>query len=118
MALQREAIENRLEGLKQDDRRMMFDSKLRAFRLDSKSAVLNGDRPSKLLRKTEPESSIEHMVALLEELSRRIDRLERKDRAITEKLRQRSHRDHIRRTVVGVVGLGLATALVILLAIR
>jgi hypothetical protein len=47
MALQTDAIENRLEGLKQDDRRMMFDSKIRAFRLDSKTPALTGSRPRK-----------------------------------------------------------------------
>ena len=35
MALHNAAIENRLEGLKQDSRRMMFDSKIREFRLDA-----------------------------------------------------------------------------------
>jgi hypothetical protein len=100
MALQTDAIENRLEGLKQDDRRMMFDSKIRAFRLDSKTPALTGSRASKAVRgKTDPQLPIEQMISLLEELSRRIDGLERKDRALSEEIRRRARQDRRRRSI-------------------
>jgi hypothetical protein len=106
MALQTDAIENRLEGLKQDDRRMMFDSKIRAFRLDSKGHVPNGNRASKMARdKAEPSLPIEQIISLLEELSRRIDGLERKDRALGDEIRRRARQDQRRRSMIMAVGL-------------
>ena len=100
MALQVEAIESRLEGLKQDDRRMMFDSQIRAFRMDTKAPGMSENRASKLARKAEPEYPVERMISLLEELSRRIDGLEKKDRAIADDIRQRARKDQRRRQVV------------------
>jgi hypothetical protein len=100
MALQTDAIESRLEGLKQDDRRMMFDSKIRAFRLDSKAPALAGSRATKAARgKPDPQLPVEQMISLLEELSRRIDGLERKDRALGEEIRRRARQDHRRRSI-------------------
>jgi hypothetical protein len=105
MALQTDAIESRLEGLKQDDRRMMFDSKLRAFRLDSKTAAVSGSRASKSSRgRTDPPYPVDQVISLLEELSRRIDGLERKDRALADEIRKRARQDQKRRSVIAAVG--------------
>jgi hypothetical protein len=99
MALQSEAIDNRLEELEQDDRRVTFGSKLRAFRLDGRAKVLSGTRTSRMSRKHEGEYPIDQMVALLEDLSRRIDGLEKKDRALGDEIRLRAHQDRQRRSV-------------------
>ena len=113
MALQVEAIESRLEGLKQDDRRMMFDSQLRAFRMDGKAQGMAGNRTSKLAGKSEPAYPVERMISLLEELSRRIDGLEKKDRALADEIRQRARKDHYRRTIIGGCGLAVGTFLIV-----
>jgi hypothetical protein len=106
MGQQADAIENRLEGLKQDDRRMMFDSKIRAFRLDSKGPVLSGSRAAKVVRGQGDSSvPIEPILSLLEELSRRIDGLERKDRALGGEIRRRARQDDRRRSIIVVGGL-------------
>jgi hypothetical protein len=108
MALQAEAIESRLEGLKQDDRRITFDSKLRAFQHDSKAPLLPGNPASKMMRKSAADYPVDQMISLLEELSRRIDGLERKDRALAEEIRHRARRDQVRRSVVTAGGLAFA----------
>jgi hypothetical protein len=108
MALQSDAIETRLEGLKQDDRRLMFDSKLRAFRMDSKTPSIAGNRASRLTRNSEGSYQVDQMIALLEELSRRIDGLEKKDRALAEEIRHQARQEQRRRS--------LASAAVVLFA--
>ncbi len=111
MALQTDAIESRLEGLKQDDRRMMFDSKLRAFRLDSKAPVLSGSRAAKPGRsRTDPQYPVEQIISLIEELSRRIDGLERKDRALSDEIRKRARQDKRQRAIVSATGLVFGSA--------
>ena len=112
MALQTEAIDNRLEGLKQDDRRMIFDSKLRAFQMDSKAPLLAGNRAAKLSRKAEPEYPVDQMVALLEELSRRIDGLEKKDRSLADEIRRRARQDRRWRSILTACGLAGSAFLV------
>jgi hypothetical protein len=92
---------------------MMFDSQLRAFRRDNKSPVPGGNRASKLARKAEPEYPTEQVILLLEELSRRIDGLERKDRALADEMRQRARKDHYRRTIIGGCGLAVGTFLIV-----
>lgn len=106
MGLQTDAIETRLEGLKQEDRRMMFDSKLRAFRLDSKAQAMTGSRAGKSPRSRveTPAYPVEQVIALLEELSRRIDGLERKDRALADEIRKQARKDHRRRSIVAIGG--------------
>ncbi len=112
MALQTDAIESRLEGLKQDDRRMMFDSKLRAFRLDSKAPAVTGSRNSKPARgRTDPQYPVEQVISLLEELSRRIDGLERKDRALGDEIRKRDRQDRRRRSILATCGGLVGTAI-------
>jgi hypothetical protein len=105
MALQTDAIESRLEGLKQDDRRMMFDSKLRAFRLDSKAQAVGGSRAAKMPRnRTDPQYPVEQIISLLEDLSRRIDGLERKDRALADEIRRKARQDRNLRSILVVTG--------------
>ncbi len=84
---------------------MMFDSHLRAFRRDSRAPALARNRNSKLPRKAEVESPVEQMVVLLEELSRRIDGLEKKDRALQDEMRQRARKDNRRRSLVTIGGM-------------
>jgi hypothetical protein len=112
MALQSDAIKDRLEALKLDDRRVMFDSKLRAFQ-DSKPPELAGDRVSKLTWKTEQENPLNQVVSLLEDLSRRIDGLEKKDRALADEIRQRGRRDQRRRSYFYAGGLAASGFLVL-----
>jgi hypothetical protein len=87
MALQSDAIQSRLEGLKLDDRRMYCDSKLRAFRIDSQPPPMAENRASKPARKAEPDFPVDQVISLLEELSRRIDGLEKKNRQIGDEIR-------------------------------
>jgi hypothetical protein len=107
MALESDAIESRLEGLRQDDRRSAFDSKIRAFRFDSEPPRTAGDRVHKPNPKVVAEEAIDRMVSLLEDLSRRIDGLERKDRALADEIRRRARHDRRRRAVWMVGGLAL-----------
>jgi hypothetical protein len=100
MDLQSESIDCRLEGLKQDDQRMMFDSQLRAFRRDGESLIPRGHRALKPVRSSEEEYPVDQVVALLEELSRRIDGLEKKDRALADEIRRRARIDQCRRRIV------------------
>jgi hypothetical protein len=101
MGEQIDAIEDRLEGLKQDDRRMMFDSTIRAVRLDSKEEVLSTSQAAKVVRaKAASSLPIEPIISLLEELSRRIDGLERKDLALSGEIRRRARQDYRRRSIV------------------
>ncbi len=108
MALQSDAIESRLEGLKLDDRRMMFDSKLRAFRIESKPPTTSGDRATDPPRRLESEKPDERVIALLEELSVRIDGLEKKNRHLGDELRQRTRQERRWRSAVATVVLAAA----------
>ena len=79
MALQTEAIEDRLEGLKLDDRRNIFDSQIRAIRTDSQAAAASGGRRPKPAKPAEPEPPIGSGDRLCSKSSpRRIDGLEKK----------------------------------------
>lgn len=112
MALHSEAIESRLESLKLDNRRIRFDSKLQAFRRDSKATTLSDSQPTKQqAKRPEADSSIENMITLLEALSQRIDGLERKDRALVEEMRLRARRDQIRRRLVAGFGMAFGAVL-------
>jgi hypothetical protein len=113
MALQSNAIESRLEGLRLDERRTMFDSKLRAFRLDSKSQAMAGHRTSKTARKLELDRPIDQVITLMEELSSRIDGLEKKYKDLGDEIRFRGRRDRRWRSMslaVGVIAAGLLLA--------
>ena len=111
MALQSDAIENRLQGLRQEDRRPLYDSKLRDFRLDGKSLGLTGNRASKVLRKDDDEIPTELIVSLLEDIVRRIDGLEKTDRAFNKEVRRRAHWDSLWRILVTVSTIILGSAL-------
>jgi hypothetical protein len=100
MDLENESIDCRLEGLKQDDRRMMFDSQLRAFRGDNKPHIRGGNRALKPVSMSEQEYPVDQVVSMLEELSRRIDDLEKKDRALADEIRRRARIDQCRRRIV------------------
>jgi hypothetical protein len=100
MDLENESIDCRLEELKQDDRRMMFDSQLRAFREDNQPRIRPGNRASKPSRTSQDEYPVDQVVSLLEELSRRIDGLEKKDRALADEIRRRARIDQCRRRIV------------------
>ena len=67
----------------------------------------------KLARKAEPEYPIEQVISLLEELSRRIDGLEKKDRALADEIRRRARKDHHRRTIIGGCGFAVGTFLIV-----
>lgn len=108
MALQSDAIASRLEGLKVDDRRKVFDSQIRAIRMDSKITPELGARAVKPPAKPSSEETIDQVVLLLEELSRRIDGLEKKDRALADEIRQRAKADRKRRSIT--MGGGAAVA--------
>jgi hypothetical protein len=112
MALQSDAIQNRLDGLKQDDRRSTFDSQLRSIRQDSQSRATVEDRGSKMARRPEAESSVDQMIGLLEELSRRIDGLEKKNRSLSEEIRHRARRDRRWRSITLAGGLAVSGLLV------
>src|SRR5258707_1372635 len=114
MGLQTEAIDNRLEGLEQADRRVTFDTKLRAFRLDDKEDAISGNRTAKAARMTEGQYPVDQVVALIEALSRMIDGLEKKDRALGEEIRLRARQDRRRRSAVlavEIIGVSIFIAL-------
>jgi hypothetical protein len=113
MALQAEAIESRLEGLKLEDRRKAFDSQIRAIRMDSNPPQVAGNCNSKATRKAEPEAQLGQVISLLEELSRRIDGLEKKDRGLADEIRKRARQDRRRRSVYYVGGLAVSGLLVV-----
>ncbi len=100
MALRGDSIESRLEELMQDERRTTFDNQLRAFRRDDKGLALDGSRVSRQARRHDGESPVDQMVALIEELSRRIEGLEMKDRALADEMRQRARNDQRSRKLV------------------
>jgi hypothetical protein len=111
MGLQSEAIESRLEGLKLDDRRMMFDSKLRAFRRESKSQATAANLASKPDGLDEPGQSMGQVILLLEDLSRRIEGLEKKNRGLGEEIRHRGREDRRWRSVSLAGGLAISAFL-------
>lgn len=113
MSLELDAIESRLEGLRQDDRRSAFDSKIRAFRIESEAPRTAGDRVLKPIFKVAANEYIDRMVSILEDLSRRIDGLERNDRVLADEIRRRAKQDLRRRVIYSVSGLA-STALVAL----
>ena len=113
MSLELDAIESRLEELRQDDRRSACDSKIRAFRSRSEAPRTAGDRVLKPMPKVVVDDAIERMVSILEDLARRIDALERKDRDLADEIRRRGKQDR-RRRVMYLVG-GLATTAVAVL---
>jgi hypothetical protein len=94
MALQSDAIESRLEGLKFDDRRTMYDSKLRTGRRESKSHIPPNHLSPQAARIVEPDQPIEQVLLMLDELSRRIEGLERKNQSLGHEIRHRRRQDN------------------------
>ena len=115
MALQSQAIDSRLEGLKLDDRRIMFDSQLRAVRMDNKPQAANSAPTglSNVAKKPELDQPIDRVITLLEDLALRLDGLEKKHRHLNDEIRQRSQRDRRWRSVFVVGGLSVAGLLVV-----
>jgi len=110
MALKSEAIGSRLEDLTLDDRRMMFDSQLRAFRMDSQPPVspVAGNRVANGVRPPEAEPAVDRVITLLEELSRRIEGIEKKHRHLSDEIRQRTRKDRQRRSICAIGGVAIA----------
>lgn len=107
MALQVDPIEDRIEGLKSDELRMMFDSKVRAFRRQQEAPKVVEGRSTKPGRRTEDGHQIDQVVSLLEELARRLDGIDRKARSLAEENRKREHRDRSRRAIATAIGLAI-----------
>ena len=66
-----------------------------------------------MVRKPEQENPLTQVVSLLEELSRRIDGLEKKDRSIADDIRHRARRDQRRRWNFYAGGLVVSAILVV-----
>jgi hypothetical protein len=93
MALQSDAIESRLEGLRLDGRRAMYDSKLRTSRRDGNSHIPANHLAPSPARNVEPDEPIDQVLVMLEELSRRIDGLEKNNRNLGHEIRHRGRQD-------------------------
>lgn len=112
MALQSDAIESRLEELKLDDRRMLYDTKLRAFRREGKSQSTAGAHAAKkVTAEPEPGQPIDQVILMLEDLSRRIDGLEQKNRNLGHEIRHRGRQDRRWRSVSLASGLAFSVFL-------
>ena len=108
MGLQKDAIDSRLEGLKLDDHRSSYDDKLRAVRREGKPPA--GASPT-VVGGDEPIEPIERAILLLEDLTRRIDNLEKKNRNLGDELRHRGREDRMWQKVSLAIGLVVAVML-------
>jgi hypothetical protein len=105
MARQSEAIEDRLERLKHEDHRSLFDSRLKSFRYDRPAQPPTSHADTRRPRVANPDDQLGVIVSLLEELSARIDGLERKGRTLTDEIRARNRRDQKLRVMAYTIGL-------------
>ncbi len=111
MALQNDAIENRLQGLRQEDRRPLCDRMLRPFRLDGKSHTRPIGQGSRSQKKECDEFTPELIVSLLEDIARRIDGLEKADRDFNREIRRRARWDSVWRILVTVASFSVGAVL-------
>src|SRR4051794_2789179 len=95
MARQNDHFEDRLERLGSGEHRAQFDSKVRSLITDRVATILP--------RKTESDEQMARLLSLMEDLAKRMDLLDRKNRNIAEELRDRERRDRRWRLAVGVV---------------
>ncbi len=109
MALQSDAIQSRLEGLRLEDRRSMYDSQIfvrPARRASRRRRPVSSPRSRTAC--VGPDQPIEQVILMLDELSRRIEGLEKKNRNLGEEIRHRGRDDRRWRSII--VGGGLALA--------
>jgi uncharacterized membrane protein YgaE (UPF0421/DUF939 family) len=104
MARQNDQFEDRLERLGSGEHRAQFDSKIRSLITDGAATIVP--------RKPESEEQVARLLSLMEDLAKRMDLLDRKNRNIAEENRVRDRRDRRRRLSIGVVA-----AVLMLLAI-
>jgi len=102
MARQTDHFEDRLARLGSGDHRAQFDSKVRSLITDSVAAIVP--------RKPDSDEQIGRLLSLMEDLAKRMDVLDRKNRNLAEELRVRERRERRRRLSIGLV----AAALVVL----
>jgi hypothetical protein len=95
MARQYDHFEDRLERLGSGEHRAQFDSKVRALITDRVATIVP--------RKTESDEQMARLLSLMEDLAKRMDVLDRKNRNIAEELRVRDRRDRRRRLAIGLV---------------
>ncbi len=104
MALQSDAIESRLLGLRQEDRRPLTESKMWR-RHEGNPPALPPDRAPRPPGRDGDEISTERIVSLLEDIMRRIDGLENAERASKKEVRRQARRDSIWRIFVTASGI-------------
>ena len=101
MVRQNDNFEDRLHRLGSGDHRAQFDSKVRALIDDSVATIVP--------RKPEAEDQVTRLLSLMEDLAKRMDLLDRRNRSIAEDIRNRDRLMRRRTLSIGavVVGVGL-----------
>jgi uncharacterized membrane protein YgaE (UPF0421/DUF939 family) len=102
MARLADHFEDRLDRLGSGEQRALFDSKVRSLITDSVATLVP--------RKPESDEQVARLLSLMEDLAKRMDLLDRKNRNIAEEMRVRDRRERRRRLSIGLV----AAALVLL----
>src|SRR4051794_29980758 len=100
MARQNDNFEERLERLGSGEHRAQFDSKVRSLITDGVATIVP--------RKVESEEQVARLLSLMEDLAKRMDVLDRKNRNIAEEMRVRERRERRRRLSIGLVAAVLA----------
>jgi len=99
MARQNDQFEDRLERLGSGEHRAQFDSKVRSLITDRVATILP--------RKSESHEQMARLLSLMEDLAKRMDLLDRKNRNIAEELRDRERRERRWRLSIGALAFAL-----------
>ena len=94
MARQDDHFKDRLDRLGSGEHRAQFDSKVRSLITDGVATIAP--------RKPDFDEQVGRLLSLMEDLARRMDVLDRKNRSIAEELRVRERRDRRRRLTLGI----------------
>jgi hypothetical protein len=103
MVRQNDHFEDRLERLGSGEHRAQFDSKVRSLITDNVATIVP--------RKPESDEQFARLLSLMEDLARRMDVLDRKNRNVAEELRARDRRARRR------LSIGIVLAVLVLLAV-
>jgi hypothetical protein len=104
MARQFDSLEDRLEELESGEHRAQFDSRIRS--------LIGGTGDQTPSHRTGAEEQVGRLLSLMEDLARRMDVIDRKNRNLSAELRHRDRLDRRRRHAIAA-----AAALFVLLGV-
>ena len=112
MGLTREAPERRVDPQEQEQPQYVLDSQFRAFRMDQRGIAVNNNHGSRFKKILENDPHAELVISVAEELSRRIESLERNERILSDEIRWLNRRDQRRRSLYSSIGIVIGAILV------